>query len=82
MIVVGDDHIAHVDGNSQGQAAIDIRGLPRGRQRLLDPHRAPDSFDDARERSQQAVARGLEHAPAMLGDRRVDNRQAEPLEAR
>ena len=81
QIITGGDYVAHVNCDPQRKATIDIGALSRGRKRLLDPHRAADGLDNARERSQQAVTRGLEHAPAMLRNRRIDNRHAETLES-
>ena len=81
QIITGGDYVAHVNCDPQRKATINIGALSRGRKRLLDPHRAADGLDDARERSQQAVTRGLEHAPAMLRNRRINNGHAETLES-
>src|SRR5712671_73268 len=76
-----DDHIAEVDADAQFDAAVRRdTGVPLGH-RLLHFDRAAHRIDDAGKFHQQAVAGGLDDAPVVLGDLRIDKFAPQRLEA-
>jgi hypothetical protein len=81
-VVALDQHVAEVDADAEHQAPL--RRLARAalEHRALHLRRAPHRVDHARELGEQPVAGGLEDAPAVLGDRRVDEPRAQRLQAR
>ena len=79
-VVALDDHIAEIDADAQFDAVArrDIR-VPLGH-RLLHRDRAAHRIYDAGKFHQQTVAGGLDDAPVMGGDLRIDQLAADRLE--
>src|SRR5262249_15558468 len=81
-VVAVDDHIAEIDADTK------LYRARRREVRIAPPHPCLDlagtldRADHALELDQQPVARGLDDAPAMPGDRRIDQLQAMGLEPR
>ena len=81
-VVALDDDVADVDADAEGYAPIlgDLGGAVSHRRLHLD--RAAHGIDHARELQQQAVARGLDDAPSVAGDCRVDHLLAKGFQRR
>ena len=76
-VVALDDDVAEVDADAERDSRPRIL---RGRRIALDEKRAVDRIDDAGEFDQRAVADQFDDAAAMLGNRRVEQRLAMPLQ--
>src|SRR4029077_4782644 len=80
-VVALDDHIAEIDADAQLDAVVRLdTGVPLGH-RLLHFDRTAHRVDNAGKFHQQAVAGGLNDAPAVLGDLRIDHFPPQCFEA-
>jgi len=71
-IVALDDHVAEIDADAQLDAAVrPDSSVPLGH-RLLHRDRAAHRVDDAGELDEEAVAGGLDDAPPVFGDPRIE----------
>ncbi len=81
-VVVFDDHVTRIDADAELDALVLGGSVVPCRHPPLQRDGADDRFDDARELDQDSVAGGLDDAPFVLGDLRVDQIAAQRSEAR
>ena len=75
------DHVADVDPDAEPNAPVRRLVAIIDWHLLLHLHRATDGPVDGIERDQQRIAAGLHHAPAMLADRRIDQRSPQSAQS-
>src|SRR5271170_6958975 len=80
-VVALDDHVAEIDPDAQFDAVVRAYTRVVLGHRLLHRDRAAHRVDDARKLDQHAVAGGLDDAPVVLGNFRIEELAAQRLEA-